>query len=170
MLFRSREHLEEHKKADAEHAVENALAEKLAELVQGDIPEAMYEREMDQKVRDFDMRLRSQGMNIQGYMQFTGMDMEAFRENFRGQAEIQVKVRLALEKIAQVEEIAPSAEDIEAQYAKFAEMYEMEVERIQAIIPEKQVAADLATEQALELVKAAAVVTEIVEETADEQE
>ena len=158
-----REHLEEHKKADAERTFENALADGLAERLEGDIPSAMFEREIDQKLRDFDMRMQAQGMNMQTYMQFTGMDPAAMRENFREQAEKQVKVRLALEKIAQLEDLTPTAEELETQYGKYAEQYSMEAEKLKELLPEKDITRDLAVEKAFDVVKDAAVITEAAE-------
>ena len=120
----------------------------------------MYTHRVDDSVRDFDYRLQSQGLNLQMYMQYTGMDMDAFRAGFREQAEKQVKLRLALEKIVKLENIEPSEEEIEAEYAKYADQYKMDVERVKKLIPAKELAKDLAVGKAMELVKDSAVITE----------
>lgn len=104
--------------------------------------------------------LQSQGLNLQTYMQYTGMDMDAFRAGFREQAEKQVKIRLALEKIASLENIAPSDEELEAEYAKYAEQYKMDVEKIKSLIPSAELSKDLAVGKAMEMIKETAVITE----------
>ena len=119
----------------------------------------MYENRINDSVREFEYRLQSQGLNLQTYLQYTGMDMEAFRKGFRDQAEKQVKVRLALEKIAKLEEIAPTAEEIEAEYAKYAEQYQMDADKVKAILPEKELVKDMAVGKAMDLVKEAAEIT-----------
>lgn len=93
-------------------------------------------------------------------MQYTGMDMDAFRAGFREQAEKQVKIRLALEKIASLENIAPSDEELEAEYAKYAEQYKMDVEKIKSLIPSAELSKDLAVGKAMEMIKETAVITE----------
>ena len=98
-------------------------------------------------------------LNLQTYLQYTGMDMDAFRKGFREQAEKQVKVRLALEKIAKLEELAPTAEEIEAEYAKYAEQYKMDVEKVKSVLPEKELVKDMAVSKAMDLVKEAAEVS-----------
>ena len=90
-------------------------------------------------------------------MKYTGMDMESFEEGFREQAERQVKVRLALEAVVKAENIEASAEDIEAEYQKYADMYKIEVEKVKGFIPEADLARDLAVEKALNFLKENAV-------------
>ncbi len=143
----------------AEDAFETQLLDQLAEGLQAEIPEAMFENRVNDSVRDFDYRLQSQGLNLQTYLQYTGMDMDAFRKGFREQAEKQVKVRLALEKIAKLEELAPTAEEIEAEYAKYAEQYKMDVEKVKSVLPEKELVKDMAVSKAMDLVKEAAEVS-----------
>ncbi len=145
--------LTESAEQEADAAFETALAEQLADLLEADIPQAMFENAMDDAVEDFARRLQMQGLSLDMYMQYTGMDEKAFRETTREQAEKQVKVRLALETIAKNEKIEPTAEDVEAEYAKFAEMYKMDVEKIKAAIPEKNLREDLAEEKAMHFVK-----------------
>ncbi len=143
----------------AEDAFETALLDKLQENMEAEIPEAMIRNQMKNHVRDFAYRLQSQGLDLETYLQYTGMDMETFEEGFREQAERQVKVRLALEAVVKAEQIAPTAEEIEAEYKKFAEMYNMDVEKVKNFIPEEDLARDLAVEKALNLIKETAVVT-----------
>lgn len=153
----TKEKIKIQKERSANEAFETELMEQLIANVKGEIPEAMYENRVNDSVRDFGYRLQSQGLNLDTYLQYTGMDMESFRKGFREQAEKSVKLRLALEKIAQVENIEPTAEEIEAEFSKFAEQYKMEVEQIKSMIPEGELVKDLAVGKAMDVVKAAAV-------------
>lgn len=152
--------LEEQRAKAADDAVENQLIDKLLEGFKAEVPEAMYTNRVNDSVREFDYRLQSQGLNLQTYLQYTGMDMDAFRAGFREQAEKQVKLRLALEKVAALENIAPTDEELEAEYAKYAEQYNMDVERVKALISAKDLSKDLAVGKAMELIKESAAVTE----------
>ena len=149
------EHRREH---EAEDAFESQLVEQLIGGLKAEIPEAMFERRVDESVREFEYRLQAQGLNLYTYLQYTGMDMDAFRKGFREQAEKQVKLRLALEKIASLEEIVPTEEELDAEYAKMAEQYKMDVEKVKAFVPAKDLSKDLAVGKAMDLVKEAAAV------------
>ena len=115
---------------------------------------------MNDDVRDFAYRLQSQGLNLNTYLQYTGMNMDGLRQSFRPQAERQVKVRLALEKIAQLENIQPTDEEIEAEYEKLAKNYELDVEKVKSFIPKEELVKDIAVEKAIQVVRDNAVVTE----------
>ncbi|MBQ3259359.1 MAG: trigger factor, partial [Clostridia bacterium] len=149
--------LKKQKDAAADEAFETDIINLLVDNVKGDIPEAMYNNRVDDSVRDFGYRLQAQGLDLETYLKYTGMDMESFRGGFREQAEKTVKVRLALEKIVELENIVPTAEEIEARFAEYAEQYKMDVEKIKSFIPEKELSADLAVSKAMDLVKASAV-------------
>ena len=146
------------KSADTE--VENQLIDAVIANMKAEIPEVMFENRVDESVREFEYRLQSQGMNLELYLQYTGMEMDAFRKTFREQAEKQVKIRLALEKIVELENIQPSAEEIAAEYDKMAENYKMEVEKIKGYIPEKDLVKDLAVNKAIDLIKDSAEISE----------
>ncbi len=81
---------------EAEKDVDDKIAEKLMELVQGEIPEAMYENQTNEMIRDFENRLRSQGLDMDTYMRYMGMDVNALKGMYRTDAEKRVKLRLAL--------------------------------------------------------------------------
>lgn len=151
------EHRREH---EAEDAFESELLEQLIAGFKAEVPEAMYEHRIEDSVRDFDYRLQSQGLNLDTYLQYTGMDHDAFRNGFREQAEKQVKIRLALEKIVALENIVPSAEEVEAEFAKLAEQYKMDVDKVKSLIDEKDLARDLAVGKAMDLIKETAVAGE----------
>ena len=152
--------LEEKAGKAADDLVENQLIDQLVEGMKAEVPEAMYERRIDQDVNDFAYRLQGSGLDLNTYLQYTGMDMESFRKTFRDVAERQVKVRLALEKIAQVENLQPSEEDLEAEYKKMADNYHIELDKVKSAGSEKGLKLDLAGEKAVQLVKDNAVVTE----------
>ena len=155
-----KEDIAKKKEEAAKDDVENQLIDKLIENLTAEIPEAMDEHRIDDNIRDFAYRLQSQGLNLDTYMKYTGMDMDGFRKSFRPQAERQVKVRLALEKIAQLENIVPAQEEIDAEYDKMAKAYNMTVEQIKPMVVEKDLAKDLAVEKAINLVRDSAKVTE----------
>lgn len=140
-------------KKESENDVENQITDKLAELVEGEIPQAMYTNEVNQMLREFDMRLRQQGMDINTYMQYTGMNIETLAGGYREQAEKRVKLRLALEKIAEKEAIQVSDEDIENEYAELAKTYNMEVDKVKEAIAKEDLAKDISVEKAINLVK-----------------
>ncbi len=143
--------------AAAESAFEEIVVKALCEKLSGEeIPEAMYEAETENLLRDYDNRLRMQGLDLNTYFKYTGMDLATMREQFRPQAESFVKTRLALEKIAELENIVPTAEDIEAEYARLAEAYKMDTDAIKGMIPADSVAEDLKVKSAMELVKSSA--------------
>ncbi len=163
--------LTERKEKEADDAVETQLIDQLIDSMKAEIPEVMFERRVDENLRDFDYRLQSQGMNLDMYMQYTGSSVEEFRKNFRPQAERQVKIRLVLEKIAELEKIVPTDEEIQAEYEKLAKNYGVEMDKVKAAIPEKEVVKDLAVGKAVELVKSSAKVSEAkAAEKADKDE
>lgn len=155
-----RKNLEERRQQEADNAFETTLLDQLAEGLKAEIPQAMFEQRIDDMVQDFGYRLQSQGLDLQTYLQYTGMELTAFRDGFKEQAEKQVKVRLALEKIAQLEAIEVSDDDMNAEYEKYAKMYEMDVEKVKAVLSEKDMKRDLAVGKALDLVKENAVSAE----------
>ncbi len=148
--------LKRHENA-ADSAFEETIVKALCEKLGGEeIPEAMYEAETENLLRDYDNRLRMQGLDLNTYFKYTGMTLETMREQFRPQAESFVKTRLALEKIAELENITVSDEDVEAEYARLAEAYKMEADAIKGMIPADSVTEDLKVKAAMELVKASA--------------
>ncbi|MBQ3996005.1 MAG: trigger factor [Clostridia bacterium] len=164
-LAEYKEHIKEDlakTKADAAEAeVDSQIFEKLAGLLKAEIPEVMFEHEVDNAVQDFGYQIQSQGLDLQTYLAYTGMTEEALRDSFRERAENQVKVRLALEKIAELEKFDVTDEDVDAQYNKLAEQYEMDVETIKSILPAEDIKKDVSTTKALDIVKETATITEV---------
>ncbi|MBR2714997.1 MAG: trigger factor [Ruminococcus sp.] len=138
---------------EAQKDIDDQLVEKLLEKVEGDIPEAMYDNEVSQMLREFDMRLRSQGMDMNTYLQYTGMNPESVKEMYLPEAQKRVKMRLALEKIAKVEDIKPTEEELNAEYERLAQGYQMEVEKVKEVLPVDAITQDLAVEMAMKFVK-----------------
>jgi trigger factor len=155
-----REKLEKAREAQAKDDLDNKLIDAVISKLKADIPQAMFENKINDDIRDFSYRLQSQGLNIDTYMKYTGQDINAIRDQFRPQAERQVKLRLALEKIAQLENIVPSDEDIEQEYTKLAEGYKMDLDKVKALIRKEDLAKDIAVEKAFDLVRDSAVVAE----------
>ena len=120
----------------------------------------MFDREVENIVRDYDMRLRQQGMSLELYFRYTGLDLDKMREQARPEAVRQVKMRLALEKIAALENIAVSDEDVEAEIKRIADENHVTVEQVKEIVAADGVREDLKVQRALELVREKAVVTD----------
>ncbi len=152
----TREKLVKTKENVAEQAFENAIIEKLCDLMTAEIPDAMIESKTDSLVEDFAYRLQMQGIELSQYLQMTGTDMADFRKNFSERASQQVKVTLALEKLAELEKVEVSDEDVEAEYKKIAGEH-MTVEQVKAYVSEENMRSDLKIEKALANLKAMAV-------------
>ena len=137
----------------AEAEVENALCDALAEKLEGEIPEVMFEAEVENTLRQQDERLRQNGLDLQTYLQYTGSTLEAVREQLRPGAEKQVKVRLALEKIASLEALTVTEEETEAEFQKISDTYGVPVDRVKAMILVEDLNADITVSKALKLVR-----------------
>ena len=144
----------------ADDEVENQMIDALIEKLEADIPAEMIQSRVDESVREYEYRLQSQGLDLQTYLQYSGMTLEDFRKGFEEQSDKQVKVRLALEEIVKLEKIEPSDEDMTNEYAKLAEMYKMEVEKIKELIPEKDLKLDVCVNKAIDFLKENATITE----------
>ena len=156
--------LEERHAKDADNGMEGALIDALIAKLEGEIPEAMFADEQDHMLRDYEQRLQMQGLSMDIYFKYTGMTIEQLREQMRPQAERQVRTRLALEAIAKAEAFEITEEMIADEFARLAEEYKMEVEKIKAYIDAADLAKDLAVQKAVAFVKEHAVVTDKVAE------
>lgn len=155
-----RETLEKQFSEEANDAADSALMDKMLENMKAEIPEAMYEHRVDEIAREWSARTR---ININDYLKYTGMTAAQFRANFMESAKRQVQLRLALEKIADLENIEITADDISKEYDELAEEYKIDLENVKAAIPEKTLVTDLKIEKALDLVKNSAKITEVNE-------
>ncbi len=155
-----RENLEKQYSEEAEDASDTELMDKMLENMKAEIPQVMYERRIDEIAREWEARTR---ININDYLKYTGMTMTQFRANFKDAAKRQVNMRLCLEKIAKLENIEVSAEDIEKEYNDLAEQYKLDVANVKSAISEKTLTTDLMIEKALDLVKDNANIEEVKE-------
>ena len=137
----------------AESELGNTLALALAEKLEGEIPEVMYEAEVENMVRDYDSRLRQNGIDLNTYFKFTGLTLETLREQMRPQAEQQVKVRLALEKIASLENLTVTDEELEAEYTNISNAYNVPLEDVKKMILADDLKADVLVGHAMKLVR-----------------
>ncbi len=151
--------IKEHKEEENEREIESQLLQKLAENVQGEIPEVMYDNEVNDQIRNIDYRLSAQGLNLETYLQYSGMSFEQYKESMKDSAIQNVKVRLALQKVAALENLEVTDEELEAEYDKFAAQYAMEKEEIKKVVPVEGLRGDLLNEKAIKFVRDNAKVT-----------
>ena len=150
--------LEDAAAKQADSNFENAIMNALIEKVDAPIPNCMYEQRIDALMRNFEQQLRSQGMDLKLYFQYTGMYMDSFRETYRDRAVNEVKLRLALEKIAELENIEVTEEEINNGLGEIAAANNVDVETIKRFIPVDEYTTDLKVQKAVEFVKENAVV------------
>ncbi len=149
----------ESKQAAADKAFESKLLDMIAESVKGEIPDCMIESAIDDMIKDMDYRLQMQGLDFKTYIKYIGMDEAAVRESYKSQAEKDVKLVLAVEKIVALEGIDATEEEINAHYQKFADGYGIELEQIKSMIPEKTAKGDITSQKAIELIVSSAKAT-----------
>ncbi len=150
-------------KAAADEAstnLDNALVDAVIAKMTAEVPQVMYQRRIDDIVREWSARNR---IRIEDYLKYTGATMDQFRANFTEVAKRQVDLRLALEKIAELENITVTDEDLEKEYADMAEQYKMDVDKVKAAVPADAVKNDLRIEKALDLVRDSAKIEEVTE-------
>ena len=150
-------------KAAADEAstnLDNALVDAVIGKMKAEVPQVMYQRRIDEIVREWSARNR---ISVEDYLKYTGVTMDQFRANFTEVAKRQVDLRLALEKIAELENITVSDGDVEKEYADMAEQYKMDVDKIKAAVPADAIKNDLKIEKALDLVRDSAKIEEVTE-------
>jgi trigger factor len=150
----------EKREADrADNAAKDEIIDKLVEALDADIPAVMFDNEVENELQSYDTRLRSQGLSLEMYTQYTGMTVDQLKEQFRPGAERQVKLRLALEAIAAQENVEVTEDETNAEYEDIAKAYNMKVEEVKDRILAEDINADLKVKKAMELVEAAATYT-----------
>lgn len=145
----------EKKEKAAKTAKENALVDKVIENAQMDIPEPMIELEVRQMADEFAQRMQMQGLSMEQYMQYTGLTSEKLLEEMKPNAEKKIKTRLVLEAVVDAEKIEVSAEELEAEYKKLADMYQMEVDKVKEIMGtagEENMKKDIAVQKAVDVI------------------
>jgi trigger factor len=154
----------------AEADFQNALIEKAGDSITADIPDAMVEEQIDSMIREYDQNLQMNGLNLQMYMQYIGQDIAAFRAQCRPTAERRVKTELLLDKIAEVEGIEVTAEEIAEEYQKVADQYDTDLDTVKNAVPESAIVGDMKARRAAELIFNTGIPTEpVAEEPAAEQ-
>lgn len=147
----------------ANSALDDAMAEKLAGLMEAEVPPVMYEHRIADMLREWEYRNRYIGITLQDYLKYTGQTADQFRESFRAPAEIQVKLRLALEKIAQMENIEATEEELEQHYKELSEQHKMDIEKVKSVVAAESLMVDLKIQKAFDFVKENAEITEVEE-------
>lgn len=145
--------IQKRKEQSADAAFENALSEKLIDLVQADIPEPMFEAETENYVRDYDTRLRQQGLDLSTYLKYTGQTLDDLRKQMRPMAEKQVKIRLALETIARIENLSVEDGKVEEEYKNISDAYNVPVDQVKNMVDAEDIRKDLLVKAAMDLVK-----------------
>lgn len=154
----------------AEKEMEDALLDALLENTEGEIPQELVDVRIDDMIADFSRRLESQGMTLELYLQYMDLDEESFRLTFADRAEKSTKIGLALEKIVKLEQIEIADEVFEAECEKLGAAYKLEAARVKELIGEESLRHDLAVQEAVRRMKAAAVVTEVSAAEQDDTE
>ncbi len=160
--------LSENKTASAETAFQERVMDKVIEGLEADIPDAMVETQLDRVTDDFRYRLAMQGMEFESYLKMTGMTLEQFRSVFTPQALRQVKIRLALEKIAQLEGLDVTEEDLNAEFDKLAENNKMDLAKVKELLSADDLKEDMLCQKANDFVLANAVAVAKKEEAKEE--
>lgn len=147
--------LEERKAKAAREAKEAAVIEEIIKDSDMEIPEAMIETQQRQMIDEFAQRIQMQGLTLEQYFQFTGASYDQMIEQVKPQAEKRIQSRLVLEAVAAAEKIEATEEDYEEELKSMAEAYQMEVDKVKELLPEKsvqQIKEDIAVKKAAEFV------------------
>ena len=149
------------KKDQADSKMENDLLEQAVKNMTVEIPTVMFEEKAQDMVEEFGYRLRTQGMDMDMYMKYTGTTPEALTAKFMPQAEAQVRTTLLLEKIADAEKIEITEEDINGEYDRMVKDYGMELDKVKAIVPVEEIKRQLTIQKAAKVITDSAVVTQL---------
>lgn len=150
----TRKKLQDSKDAQAKAETEDKAIEAVAEKTEVDIPDCMIDQQLNTMLRDYDARLQGQGITLQKYFEMTGMTADKFKEQFKDHAAKQVKVSLTLEAIAKAEKTEATAEDIEDEYKKIADNYQMKAEDIKKFIKEDDIKDGIINRKVVEMIVA----------------
>lgn len=150
------EEIKERKEHAAQHAFESAVLDALVENTEVEVPDVMIEKEIDNRINDFNYSLQMQGITLDMYLSYLGMDIEKLRENYKADAEKSVKLRLALEKIVELENIEVSDEEAEKELQAYADQYELTLDKVKELVSCDDVKTDLACRKAMDLVTSSA--------------
>ena len=147
------------KAKSAAAANENAVIGKVVENAQIELPEPMIETQVEQMIDDYARRMQSQGLQLDQYMEYTGMTMDKLKEQFHPQAVRNLKTRLTLEKVVEAENIEVSEDAIDAEIKRMAEQYKVDFEKMKEFMTEddkKNISMDLKIQEAVDFLVAEA--------------
>ena len=150
--------LEEANEKHADSEVEAKIFDKVIENMTAEIPQVMFDNRVNEMISELEQRLAPQGISLDLYMQYTGQTIDTVKKAYAEQAEKQVKLRLALEKIAKLENIEVTEDELKAEFDKLAEAYKLDVDQIKQFIHDDDLKKDIAVGKAVELIKDAAVI------------
>lgn len=150
--------LEEANEKHADSEVEAKIFDKVIENMTAEIPQVMFDNRVNEMIGELEQRLAPQGISLDLYMQYTGQTMDTVKKAYAEQAEKQVKLRLALEKIAKLENIEVTEDELKAEFDKLAEAYKLDVDQIKQFIHDDDLKKDIAVGKAVDLIKDAAVI------------
>ena len=150
--------LEEANEKHADAEVEAKIFDKVIENMTAEIPQVMFDNRVNEMVGELEHRLAPQGISLDLYMQYTGQTIDTVKKAYAEQAEKQVKLRLALEKIAELENVEVAEDELKAEFDKLAEAYKLDVDQIKQFIHDDDLKKDIAVGKAVDLIKDAAVI------------
>lgn len=150
--------LEEANEKHADSEVEDKIFDKVIENMTAEIPQVMFDNRVNEMISELEQRLAPQGISLDLYMQYTGQTIDTVKKAYAEQAEKQVKLRLALEKIAKLENIEVTEDELKAEFDKLAEAYKLDVDQIKQFIHDDDLKKDIAVGKAVDLIKDAAVI------------
>ena len=150
--------LEEANEKHADSEVEAKIFDKVIENMTAEIPQVMFDNRVNEMISELEQRLAPQGISLDLYMQYTGQTIDTVKKAYAEQAEKQVKLRLALEKIAKLENIEVTEDELKAEFDKLAEAYKLDVDQIKQFIHDDDLKKDIAVGEAVDLIKDAAVI------------
>lgn len=150
--------LEDANEKHADSEVEAKIFDKVIENMTAEIPQVMFDNRVNEMISELEQRLAPQGISLDLYMQYTGQTMDTVKKAYAEQAEKQVKLRLALEKIAKLENIEVTEDELKAEFDKLAEAYKLDVDQIKQFIHDDDLKKDIAVGKAVDLIKDAAVI------------
>ena len=153
-----KKHLEVANEKHADSEVEAKIFDKVIENMTAEIPQVMFDNRVNEMISELEQRLAPQGISLDLYMQYTGQTIDTVKKAYAEQAEKQVKLRLALEKIAKLENIEVTEDELKAEFDKLAEAYKLDVDQIKQFIHDDDLKKDIAVGKAVDLIKDAAVI------------
>ena len=155
-----RKNITTRKENEAKNAKQQKVMDQIIENATMEIPDAMVETQAENMVNEYGQRLSYQGLSLQQYFQFTGLNAETLKEQLKPQALKNIQSRLVLEAVIKAENIEVSDDELNAEIEKMASMYQMEVDKVKELLGDAEkenIKNDIAAQKAVEFVTEAAV-------------